>query len=110
MEAGGLAALVGLAIHLASSAAFGIVFAAVIPRETRTGAATALGGLFGAALFLVMTFVVLRLTNSFMYQHVSRGPFFIAHLAYGLVLGGLLVPLRAALTAERRVPDTLHRH
>src|SRR5262249_28852092 len=83
MQVGGLATLVGLTIHLSSSAAFGIAFASLVPRETRARVATALGGLFGVAIFLLMTFVVLRFTNGFMHAHVSRGPFLVAHLVYG---------------------------
>jgi hypothetical protein len=106
MHMGGTAAVVGFVLHLMFSATFGVLFAALIPREMRGGVAAALGGVVGLGIFAGMTFIVLRWTNPFMYEHVHRGMFLIAHVVYGVCLG-LVVPFRRA-TAPRRALDTAH--
>jgi hypothetical protein len=106
MTMGGSAIIVGLMIHMTMAAVSGIGLAALLPRETSGAVAAAVGGAFGLCIFLVMAFIGLRIVNHFMFEHINRRMFLMAHLIYGVSLS-LIVPIRHAL-GERSLLDTAH--
>ncbi|MDQ3263568.1 MAG: hypothetical protein M3Y59_07915 [Myxococcota bacterium] len=79
--------LLGLMLHMIMSVALGVIFAALVPARWSAGVLGAVGGLFGLAVFLVMTWLVLPWANPLMFQNVNLGIFFIAHLVFGVSLG-----------------------
>lgn len=102
-EALGVAAKVtlGAILHLATSAAFGIVFAGIVPREFSTQCAMGLGA--GVALFamgFMMSVVVPWVNPGFRAaSHLIGGSWVIAHVLYGLTLG-MALPLRRWISRE----------
>ena len=88
--------LAGLAIHLAISAALGILYA-LIPRPTTTSFHALLGGIgFGVAVLLVSTLLVLPVADPVLRARVALTPmaWFLGHVIYGALTGGLVMPLR----------------
>jgi hypothetical protein len=93
--------LYGLMIHMITSAAWGAVFALLLPRGISPAAAAGWGAVFSLVVLLVMTYGVLPWANPTMAARVPMmmGAFVIEHLLFGLGLG--LTPVferRAALT------------
>ena len=92
---------VGGVLHLAFSVFVGAVFAAILFLLARAGlsivrsfAGYVAASIAGAALlYLVMMYLVLPWANPLMCHQTPRGPFFIAHLIYGLVFGLTAFPL-----------------
>jgi hypothetical protein len=99
--------VVGMILHLAFSAAVGIVFITIVFALRRAGLSilsTAPGyvvaSIAGAALlYVVMFYLVLPWANPLMCHMTPRGPFFIGHLIYGLVFGLVAYPLARRVTA-----------
>ena len=102
---------VGAALHLAFSAVVGIAFALVLLELSRAGLGRVLGSytgyvvasiLGGAILYFVMWYLVLPWANTQFKELALRGPFFVAHLVYGLAFGLLAFPLlrRSARTTR----------
>lgn len=87
MTGGAGAILLGMIIHLFTAAVYGVIFAALISRRVSSAAAIALGGLYGIALFLFMTYLVLPWANPVMFANINQGWFFLYHVAYGLTVG-----------------------
>ncbi len=79
----------GALIHLAVAASFGVLFAALVPREYAAGSAMGLGvgfGLFAAGL--MMTVIVPWVNPGFREGiQVIGGSWVVAHAVFGLVLG-----------------------
>jgi hypothetical protein len=96
------AAAVGALIHLAVSAAWGILFAAMVGPRTRGGTALAFGLAYGALVWMVMAFFVLPLVNPVMSARTEliTFPFFLYHLIFGAVLA--LIPLAQANLLDAR--------
>src|SRR4051812_13403306 len=59
-------ALWGTALHLLVACVWGVLFAALVRRETRPSAAFPAGLLYGTGIFLLMNFVVVPVTNQVM--------------------------------------------
>jgi hypothetical protein len=84
--------LYGVALHLITSIAWGVVFAALLPREATPGAAFVAGLVFGLVVMLVMSYAALPLVNPVMRDAVEgTTSFTMGHLIYGGSLA--LVPM-----------------
>ena len=103
---------VGAALHLAFSAVVGIAFALVLLELSRAGlgrvlesyvayVAASIAG--GAILYFVMWYLVLPWANTEFKELALKGPFFVAHLVYGLAFGLLAFPLLRRSTRAARV-------
>ncbi len=101
---------VGAALHLAFSAVVGIVFALVLWELSRAGLGGVLGNYVGyvaasiaggAILYFVMWYLVLPWANAQFKELALKGPFFVAHLVYGLAFGLLALPLRRSTRATK---------
>lgn len=80
------ALIAGLVLHAALSIGLGYIFALLLPTCPGTPIVWALT--IGPLLWAIASVLTLPLVNPVMAQHVDRGSFFIAHVVYGLVLGG----------------------
>ena len=90
----------GLLLHLAVSAVLGVVYA-LIPRRTTTTFHALLGGIgFGVAVLLISTFLVLPAADPVLRARVSLFPmaWFLSHVIFGALTGGLVMPLRRKST------------
>ncbi len=94
----------GLITHMVVSAAWGAIFGLFVGRKRTTGAAAGIGLLYGAAIWAIMTFLVLTWLNRDMYERVMLHPWwwFGYHLLYGLVLGALTPGLARAFSGVER--------
>lgn len=79
-------AALGLVTHLAVGAGFGALFIALARKVESRGRQLAAGLVYGAAIFVFMTFLVLPWADPIMYRAVDRGLWFFLHLLYGGVL------------------------
>lgn len=79
------ALIVGFILHMLISTGIGFLFAVLLP--TLPGRPWVWSLLIGPALWFAAQFVVLPLVNPVMSTSVWLPSFFVAHLAYGLVLG-----------------------
>jgi len=104
--------LVGAGLHLAFSAVVGIAFALVLRELSRAGLGRVLGSYTGyvaasiaggAILYFVMWYLVLPWANTQFKELALKGPFFVAHLVYGLAFGLLAFPLLKRSTRTTRV-------
>lgn len=92
LEGGAATVAFGLTIHMAASIAWGILFAAILPRVTSIAAALVAGLAFGLVVMLLMLYLVLPLVNPVMHQAVDgTNAFVFSHLLFGLALS--LVPI-----------------
>lgn len=84
---GWIPTVVGIAIHLALSSGFGLVFGFLASKLSMSGAFWA-GIFYGIAIWAVMTFVVLPALNPTMLARVGLAPtwWFGLHLIFGAVL------------------------
>jgi hypothetical protein len=75
----------GTVLHLLVSAAWGVLFASLIRRETPPGASLLAGLAYAIGIFLLMVFVVVPVTNQVMADRSSMllGNLFIMHLLFG---------------------------
>ena len=81
-----LAALIaGLILHAALSVGLGFIFALLLP--TMPGPPIMWSLTVGPLLWGLASLISLPIINPVMNQYVDRPSFFVAHLAYGLVLG-----------------------
>lgn len=81
----------GLLLHILTSAAWGVLFASILPRQASLGAALVGGIVYGLLVMLVMLYVVLPIANPVMRAAVDGTTAFgIEHLIYGSALA--LVP------------------
>ncbi|MGH7710738.1 MAG: hypothetical protein ACREOG_05615 [Gemmatimonadaceae bacterium] len=76
--------LYGLLLHLATSMAWGILFAAILPREAPVGVVFVAGLVYGLLVMLVMWYLVLPVANPTL-RDATTGTtsFTIEHLIYG---------------------------
>lgn len=77
--------LVGLLVHLTIAAALGVLFTVVVPARTTAGDALLAGLLFGAVVFLGMTYIFMPLVNPVMdaAMRTQLTWFFVYHLVFG---------------------------
>lgn len=80
--------LLGMLTHLVTASVWGVVFAVITKGRLRMASALLAGLLYGAAVWLVMTYFVLPWANEVMFERVSiaMGWFFVYHLVYGATL------------------------
>ncbi|MGA9523086.1 MAG: hypothetical protein WBV82_16580 [Myxococcaceae bacterium] len=100
--AGAATVLFGVLLHVIMSALFGVLFAAIVRRDLRIEVALLIGMAYGAALMVLMTFIVIPLVNPFLREQVRlmEGPWIIGHLMYGACLASLPA-LRSRVRARR---------
>lgn len=104
-------AALGLAVHMMTAVAFGIVFALLVTRSGLQGAVAPLVGVvYGLGVFVLMSFVVLPfVADAFgggkpiaeMPKMVGYTTFGVEHAIFGLVLGLVLAPRREHAGAPR---------
>ena len=87
---GAPAVAIGIVIHLAVGSVFGVLFANTVPHASSFLSRAGIGLIYGAAVFLVMTFLVLPWADSVMAEHISRGWFFFYHMVFGFILGWIV--------------------
>jgi hypothetical protein len=87
--------LLGVLTHLFFGAGFGVFFAALTRNVATFGAKMAAGLVYGAVVYLFMTFLVMPWADPVMYVSIDKGAFFVLHLLFGAAL-----PL--ALHAQQR--------
>lgn len=91
LEGGAGVILYGLLLHTATAAAWGILFATILPRHASLGAAFVAGLVYGLLVMLVMLYVVLPIANPVMREAIDgTTAFSVEHLVYGGALA--LVP------------------
>ena len=91
LEGGAGVILYGSLLHTATAVAWGVLFAAILPRDVPLSAATIAGLVYGLLVMLVMLYVVLPIANPVMREAVDgTTAFSIEHLIYGGALA--LVP------------------
>ncbi len=108
MMSGSASVGVGLGVHVALSAAFGVAFAALASRLRSAGAIAGAGVVYGAALYLI-NFKVLS-PAAFVTFEMANQPFeFVVHVVFGsllalafLVPGATLVRWRSDASAPGR--------
>ena len=101
LEGGAGVILYGLMLHIATAAAWGVLFAMILPKQATAGVALVAGFVYGLLVMLVMLYVVLPITNPIMREAVDgTTSFSIEHLIYGGALA--LVP-----ALRRRFTTTL---
>jgi hypothetical protein len=92
---GASAVVIGIAIHVAVSMAFGILFALITPRDVAPAPAMVFGMFAGLAILVMMNLVVLPIVNPYVRSHLMWGSSphalpvviaFVMHLIYGLGL------------------------
>jgi hypothetical protein len=97
---GASAIIVGIAIHVAVSMVFGVVFSFITPREVVGAPAIVFGMFAGLAILVVMDLIILPIVSPTMRAHLMWGSWphalpvwvaFTIHLIYGLGLS--LAPL-----------------
>jgi hypothetical protein len=107
---GGTAArvTVGTLVHLATSAALGVVIASLLPRDFPLASATLLGTALALLAMALLASLVVPLVSPTFPSGIQPmgGGWVIAHALYGFVLG-LAPGLRRHLGAPRGVPSPL---
>ena len=92
---GASAIIVGLAIHVAVSMFFGVVFAFLTPRDVSPAPAIVFGTFAGLAILVIMDLIILPIVSPQMREHLMWGSWphalpvwvaFVIHLVYGLGL------------------------
>lgn len=82
------AILLGLVLHFAVAAFWGVVFTALVDRDLTADRALVAGLVFGVAVWAVMTYAGLPLLDRTMLPRVKLAPatWFVMHLVYGVCL------------------------
>jgi hypothetical protein len=100
LESGVGVGVYGFLVHIAASVVWGILFAAILPRDASVGAALVAGLVYGLIVMLVMTYLVLPVVNPVMREAVvGTTPFVMEHLIYGASLA--IVPMLRQRFAAR---------
>ncbi len=107
MTGGAGAVILGLAIHMAFGIGFGLIFAALLPRDWNAGVELGAGLVYGVVVFLLMTYIVVPWSNPFMAVRIQHGWFFLYHLAFGATLV-LVWPFREAIRRGFRARPPTH--
>ncbi len=108
MMAGTASVGVGLAVHLALSALFGVVFAVLASFLKSAGALALAGVAFGAGLYL-LNFKVFAPTLFTTFEMANQPFELVAHVAFGVLLAvAFLVPLSSPATTD--VEPAARRH
>ncbi len=103
---GTLAALLGLAVHMAVAGGLATLFAMLLPRGGTGTAALMLGVLMGLVLQTVMPALVVPWASPPLDRAAPHGALLLLHLAFGASLGAV-VPARKLVTHLDRMRRTL---
>jgi len=81
--------VIGVVVHLLTSAGFGVLFATLVRRDTPPGISTLAGVAFSLGIFVLMMFVVVPVVDPVMANRMALmiGTMLIMHVLYGLGLG-----------------------
>lgn len=80
-----IALIVGLTLHMAIAIGLGLIFALILP--TFPGSPFIWAIIIGPLLWGLVSILILPLVNPVMAQYVDHLSFFVAHMAYSIVLG-----------------------
>ena len=92
---GASAVIVGVAIHVAVSMLFGVLFALITPRDVAGAPAIVFGTFAGLAILIIMNLVIVPVINPLSREHLMWGSrpgalpvwvAFVIHMIYGLGL------------------------
>jgi hypothetical protein len=94
----GIHGVVGIILHMAVSAGFGLVFALALSRglgrRLATAGTIAAAVVYGLGIWVVMQFAVLPVINKLMLDNietmVGTWAFVVAHMVFGLILGAVV--------------------
>jgi hypothetical protein len=80
--------LIGVLTHLLIASGWGVVFAVITRGRIEAAVAVILGAVYGAAVWVAMSYLVLPWANRVMLERVNlaMGWFFVYHLLFGLAL------------------------
>jgi uncharacterized membrane protein YagU involved in acid resistance len=96
MLVGSESAAVGWLVHLVISAFYGALFAVIVPTTLGTGALLGAGAVYGIVLWLIGPLLIMPAMlgmGLFMFNTMTMMSL-VGHLLYGLIVAGVLVPLR----------------
>jgi hypothetical protein len=80
------ALLAGLVLHIALCITLGLLFSLLLP--TFPGSPLIWSLTIGPGLWIIVSWLILPMVYPLMARHVDHTSFFVAHLVYGLILGG----------------------
>jgi len=94
----------GVVLHLLTSAAYGMLFATLVRRDTPRGIAMLAGVAFALGIFVLMMFVIVPVVDPVMANRASMmiGTMLVMHVLYGVGLG--LSPYFRRVFAKRAPP------
>lgn len=101
VENGTASVAVGVLIHLALSASYGVIFSRFVPRMHTNGTLLLCGGIYGLAVYVV-NFRILSPLLFPAFQHANQPFEVLVHLVYGQVLA-LIFLSRGVRSAEPRI-------
>jgi uncharacterized membrane protein YagU involved in acid resistance len=96
MLVGSSTAAVGWLVHLVISAFYGALFALIVPTTLGVGALLGAGAAYGIVLWLIGPLLIMPAMlgmGLFMFNNTTMMSL-VGHLLYGLIVAGVLVPLR----------------
>jgi uncharacterized membrane protein YagU involved in acid resistance len=96
MLVGSSSAAVGWLVHLVISAFYGALFALIVPTTLGVGALLGAGAAYGIVLWLIGPLLIMPAMlgmGLFMFNNTTMMSL-VGHLLYGLIVAGVLVPLR----------------
>lgn len=109
MDGGAGPVVLGLAIHFFVAAVLGMAYVAIVGRTTMRRM-LGVGVLYGMFVWALVQFVVLPIVNPFAAVQLGTvWPFFLGHVAYGLMLASLLPTVRDIDAPPRSYIDPQHR-
>jgi uncharacterized membrane protein YagU involved in acid resistance len=96
MLVGSSSAAVGWLVHLVISAFYGALFALIVPTTLGVGALLGAGAVYGIVLWVIGPLLIMPAMlgmGLFMFNATTMLSL-VGHLLYGLIVAGVLVPLR----------------
>ncbi|WP_370588653.1 hypothetical protein [Pseudonocardia sp. C8] len=102
MMVGSSSPVVGWLVHLVISAFYGAVFAEIVPATLGTGGVLGAGAVYGIVLWVIGPLLIMPAVMGmplFMFNTTTMMSL-IGHLVYGVIVAGVLVPLRRRSTAH----------
>jgi uncharacterized membrane protein YagU involved in acid resistance len=102
MMIGSSSAAVGWLVHLAISAFYGLLFAEIVPPTVGTGATLGWGAVYGIVLWVIGPLLIMPAILGmplFMFNATTMMSL-MGHLSYGLIVAGVLLPLRRRSTVR----------
>jgi uncharacterized membrane protein YagU involved in acid resistance len=103
MMVGSSSAAVGWLVHLVISAGYGVLFAEIVPSTAGTGAILGWGAVYGIVLWVIGPLLIMPAVlgmGLFMFNTTTMMSL-VGHLLYGLIVAGVLLPLRRRTPVDR---------